>query len=255
MWTSLVLVALLAGASSETAGGMGVPIFGDGFEGGDACSWTTESGCLDDDFEDGVLTGWNLYRPQDASVVETGGVLRIEPVANTVWFQGSTSIFVWKEVTGDFKVTSHVVVRRLPPNEGSPPLVAFRLGGIMARDGASVSGEDYVFIVLGADDDAVSVEAKTTDDSQSTYDGTPVVAGGEADLRLCRIGSEFRYYYREPAGVWQAHSVIPSVMRPDLPAVLQVGPVAYANNASPDLRVAYESVDFSAISSFAECLQ
>ena len=49
--------------------------------------------------------------------------------------------------------------------------------------------------------------------------------------------------------------MIPSVVRPDLPATLQVGPVAYANNPSPDLRVSYEEVDFSAISSFAECLQ
>jgi hypothetical protein len=254
--SSLVLLGTMAEPLAAQEADLGAqPIFSDGFENGDLCAWETGLACLDDDFDDGVIQAWNFYRPEDAAILETGGELRLEPVANSLWFQGSSSVLLWKPVTGDFKVTAAVVTRRLPPNDTEPPLVAFRLGGIMARDGAAAEGEDYVFVVLGADHDAVSVEAKSTDNSQSTFDGAPVVAGGEAELRLCRLGAEFRFYYRAPGGAWQAHSVIPAVTRPDLPATLQVGPLAYANQANPDLRVSYDWITFEPLSDFMECLQ
>jgi hypothetical protein len=36
---------------------------------------------------------------------------------------------------------------------------------------------------------------------------------------------------------------------------LQVGPLAYANQANPDLRVSYDWITFEPLSDFMECLQ
>jgi hypothetical protein len=38
-----------------------------------------------------------------------------------------------------------------------------------------------------------------------------------------------------------------------LPGTVQVGPVAYANNTPADLRVTYDSVDFAAAQTMADC--
>ena len=203
---------------------------------------------LSDDFEDGNLSGWNQFNPQAASVTESSGQLRIEP-ASSLWFNATTGILVSKLVAGDFKVTSQVTTRSLS-DPAMPPSPSFRLGGLMARNPSSASGENYVFIVVGADGNDLSVETKTTVNSNSTFQGPPW-PNGEGELRICRIGSTFNLYIRTPGQTWQLKD---SFNRPDLPDTLQVGAVAYANQPNPDLRVTYESIDFSRVSQVAECV-
>lgn len=202
---------------------------------------------LDDSFDDPQLPGWTVFRPEAATATVTGGQLRLEPVANTVWLDGATSILLWKEVAGDFKVTVAVQSRDLDA-PSQPPPAGYRFGGVMARSGAG-GPENYVFVVLGTDTDP-SVESKSTTNSGSTYQGPPwPSASGE--VRICRVGSTFEMYVRD-GGAWMLTN---SFERPDLPQTLQVGPIAYNNAPDLRLRASFDGVDFEPVASQAECAQ
>lgn len=203
---------------------------------------------LDDDFDDPALPGWTTFRPEAASATVEGGVLHLDPAVNTVWLDGSTSILLWKEVEGDFMVTAAVRSHQAG-NVDVPPPSGFRFGGLMARDGGG-GPENYVFIVLGTDTDP-SVETKSTVDSGSTYQG-PSWPTARGEVRVCRIGSRFELYVRETDGAWQLSN---GFDRPDLPAALQVGPIAYNNAPTAELRVSFDFVDFEPLDDFADCLQ
>jgi hypothetical protein len=125
----------------------------------------------------------------------------------------------------------------------------------MLRAPNPVTGEDYVFEVVGADADDLSIEAKSTDDGVSTYDGTPQAPGGTAELRVCRVGSDVRYLYRLDDGPWVQHGTMGQVDRADLPATLQVGAIAYANQATADLRVSLDSIQLRPAVVTSDCFE
>jgi hypothetical protein len=208
----------------------------------------TDPTALDDDFDDPALPGWTTFRPEAAAVSVDGGVLHLDPGVNTVWLDAATSILLWKEVEGDFMVTAALRSHQAG-NIDVPPPSGFRFGGLMARDGGG-GPENYVFIVLGTDTDP-SVETKSTVDSGSTYQG-PAWPTARGEVRLCRIGARFEMYVREADGAWQISNAFD---RPDLPAALQVGPIAYNNAPDPQLRVSFDFVDFEPLDDFAACLQ
>lgn len=232
--TAVVWVAIAGGCGGDDASDEGA----DGSEGSASVDESGGGGELDDPF-DGDLSGWDVLNPERADVRVEGGELVIEPTAMSLWFQASAAVLVSKRVEGDFVVTSHVRARSLS-DPTAPPAPPFRLGGLMARD-PDGAGEDYVFIVIGADLNDVSVETKTTDDSVSTYEGPPWPSA-EGDLRICRQGSRFVLSIRETStSAWEQKAAFD---RPDLPATLQVGPLAYANADPADLRVTFDAVDF-----------
>jgi hypothetical protein len=196
---------------------------------------------LDDEFEGGALSGWEVVNAGSADVRVANGNLLIEPHANSLWFNASAGVLVAKRITGDFVVTAPVRARSLS-DPSQPPSPLFRLGGLMARDPGGAA-EDYVFIVLGADAEDVSVETKSTDDSVSMYEGPPWPSG-EGSLRICRQGSRFTLLVREATGAWTEQAAFD---RPDLPETVQVGPTAYANADPADLQVGFDAVRFAAL--------
>jgi len=249
-----IVLASLAAAAPAGAGSDPDPVFADGFESGTTGFWgdLTE---LTDDFEDGALTGWSIVNPEDAAVEETGGQLRLEPELLTVWFNTASSILVHRTVAGNFRVSARVTTRRATAPD-DPPLTMYRLGGLAARDPDDTQ-ENYVFVVVGADDADLSAEAKTTVDSSSTFEG-PAWAGGEAELRICRLGEVFHLLVRPTGGgSWQQpwSAALDSPSRPDLPPILQVGAVAYNNSSPADLSVRFDSIDFRRPVTLADCLE
>jgi len=250
---SLLLSAFLV-APAAPAGPEPDPVFADGFESGGTGFWgdLTE---LSDDFEDGALTGWSVVNPEDATVEETGGQLRLEPGPSTVWYNTSSSILIHRSVAGNFRATARVTTFGLAAPD-DPPDPTYRLGGIAARDPDDTT-ENYVFVVVGADDADLSAEAKTTVDSSSTFEG-PAWPGGEAELRICRLGDDFHLLVRPTGGgAWQQpwSAGLDSPSRPDLPPILQVGAVAYANTSPADLSVRFDSIDFRRPFTLADCLE
>jgi hypothetical protein len=110
--------------------------------------------------------------------------------------------------------------------------------------------ENYVFAVVGVDVNDYSVETKTTVNGASTYVG-PSWPVPDAELRICRSGSQFQLLKRAPgASVWQ---LAITYDRKDLPATLAVGPVVYAPAARPDLDVAFDEVRFAEVAAPAGC--
>src|SRR5260370_297937 len=77
-----------------------------------------------------------------------------------------------------------------------------------------------------------------TVDGVSKYDG-PSWGSADAELRICRVDSTFNLYKR-PVGetTW---TLALTVDRPDLPAIVQVGPNIYSDG-KPDLQVRYDNL-------------
>ncbi|MBK6687679.1 MAG: hypothetical protein IPG45_24610 [Deltaproteobacteria bacterium] len=208
---------------------------------------------LSDDFAGNNLNGaWSVFHPELLNVAVSGGSLRMSVIQHALWFQNDEGTLIYKNVTGDFKLTSAVQARRTTNSN----LAADRyvhLGGLMARDGNSAS-ENYVFIVVGYDENDLSVETKTTVNGNSTFVG-PSWPSGDAELRLCRVGNTFVVYKRAiGAGSWTEAA---RWDRPDLPATLQVGPNAYAfatgMPGAPDLTVNFDAAVFAPVSGLADC--
>jgi hypothetical protein len=180
----------------------------------------------------------------------TGGQLRLTPNQYLLWYQQNQGTLVSKLVTGDFKVTSAIRARRAS-NPSLPPDQNIHLAGLMARKSGGPP-ENYVFIVVGDDVDDLSVETKTTTNNVSDYIG-PSWGSGDAELRICRLGSTFRLYKRMiGAASW---TLAITYDRPDLPSTLEVGPNVYAASATPDLVATWDEVRFEGVCDLAGCTE
>jgi hypothetical protein len=204
---------------------------------------------LTDDFSGAALSpAWSVLHPELVGVSVQGGALRLEATADSLWFNASQGPLVHKTVSGDFMITSRVRARSAA-TPAQPPSQNIHLGGLMARDPASAS-ENFVFVVVGHDENDISVETKNTIASVSTYTG-PAWPSGDAELRLCRVGSNFRMLKRDIAGgAWTEAATFD---RPDLPATLQVGAVMYAHTQAPDLAVTFDELTFASIAALSDC--
>lgn len=227
----------------------------DALECSDYAACDTETiASLSDTFEGTELDpAWSVLRPNLVQVGVAGGALSLRASSHSLWYQASRGPLVHKLVTGDFRVTARVHARR-STDESLAPSQNIHLGGLMARDPASEpSGvENYVFIVVGQDENDPSVETKTTDDSQSTYQG-PSWLEPDAELRICRLGSTLRLYKRPVGAVtW---TLAATFNRPDLPETLQVGPFIYAASNAPDLIVRFDEVVFADASVVGDCTE
>jgi hypothetical protein len=160
-------------------------------------------------------------------------------------------VLVYKLVTGNFKITADVIAaKNSDPSQAPGDGQSVQLGGLMARNGDTIS-QNYVFIVVGEGAEGhLAVETKTTQDNLSKYEG-PAWDSGQAELRLCRVTETFNLYKRH-IGANQTWTLAESYQRPDLPATLQVGANIYTDS-KPDLRVRYENLKIETISSQEDC--
>jgi hypothetical protein len=118
---------------------------------------------------------------------------------------------VYKLVNGDFTATSRVRARRAS-TPADPPAQSIHLGGLIARH-PTAAAEDYVFIVVGNDENDLSVETKTTTNGASTYNG-PTWPSGDAELRICRRGATFRMLKRDvEARALRPYRAAPALLR------------------------------------------
>jgi hypothetical protein len=219
-----------------------------GEDSGDESGSDDDMAELGDDFDGDELAGWELFNDDAATFSVDDGELLLEAGPNTAWVHGQTAILVWKEVAGDFMATASIRAAGLAePDEPPPPI--FRFGGLLARS-AQDGPENTVHIALGTDDDP-SVETKSTRDGISTWQG-PAWPSATGEVRICRVGSSFMMYVRELDGPWVLSN---AYARPDMPEELEVGPMAFNNSPTPDLRVAFDFVHFAAIESQADCEQ
>ena len=189
---------------------------------------------------------WTVVNSWAVTLVAGGGSLTMTPTQGVLWSNTSRGVLVYKLVTGDFMVTTTAHAHKASaPTE--PPDSGVHLGGLMARSPSSDSGqENYLFAAVGVGDQRghLTVQTKNTLNGASVYE-IPRWPSADAELRLCRTGSQFSLYKRTVgAGTW---TLAATYKRADLPATLQVGPILSAPQKL-DLRVTIDGVKFAPVS-------
>jgi len=211
---------------------------------------------LNDEFEDGAtlsdwariheVEGWNADHASiwDIDATQSGRMV-IEP-HTTSWYQDYRGILAFKEVSGDFAITSQVYVTdRDLLDDNEVPFPSYSLAGLMIRRPRAITnpavdwspgdmvignppnGENYVFLSIGQADNVggseFQFEVKNTRNSNSQLQISPA-PGNLITIQLIRIGDSVLTLYQEPGEDWVVHR---RYDRADLPETLQVGMVAY----------------------------
>ncbi|MCP4782551.1 MAG: hypothetical protein GY903_03555 [Fuerstiella sp.] len=206
---------------------------------------------LNDEFDDGsTIENWQLVTEAegwDAQPFETfdidqttPGSLTIEPHTST-WFQDYQGDLAFKEISGDFLVTTLVTINDRDEIGDSdadniPNGSSFSLGGLMLRTPRAITdaatewtsgGSNFVFLSMGHGyDGQMALESKNTINSDSDLELISVDSN-TIELRVQREGSSVTTMYREVgAEDWQ---VAANFDRPDMPDTLQVGLVGYSD--------------------------
>jgi Protein of unknown function (DUF1349) len=179
-----------------------------------------------------AVEGWPSQIQKLVVNATSPGALYLVPYTST-WFEDYHGVFLYKEVTGDFMVTTRI---KAIGKHSAVPISAFSLTGVMARaprDGLTVATwtpgrENWVFITTGvghAVEGTPQIETKTTVNSVSDLRLIPSVTDW-LDLRIVRVGQTFVMLYRLPGESWTLSRCFD---RPDLPQRLQVGLNAYTD--------------------------
>lgn len=199
---------------------------------------SSELSKLSDDFDNAAslsnwkrieqTEGWNNNQLERGDI--TGGELVLMPYASS-WYQDYRGVLLYKEVTGDFVVTTKV--NSTSRDGRSAPRVSYSLGGIMVRtprsDNANTwrpAQENYIFLSIGSADRPgnFQFEVKTTLNSVSTLEKT-LAASGEALLQFVKVGQNV-VLLKKQNGQWSVHK---RYSRPDMPSTLQVGFTVYTD--------------------------
>lgn len=195
---------------------------------------------LDDEFDDPTtLARWSRLDRSEGwpdqikrlNIATTSpGQLHFEPYTS-FWFANFHAPYLYKEVTGDFVVTTRVEVSGA---KDPVPKQGYSLAGLLVRaphpETAAAwkpGSENWLFITAGTGDGEhiPQYETKNTVDGASRLELTPRPTG-PTELRVTRVGPHFTLLRRAPGEDWV---VLRRLERPDLPATLQVGPVAYTD--------------------------
>ncbi|MBS1701234.1 MAG: hypothetical protein JST12_06205 [Armatimonadetes bacterium] len=211
------------------------------------------------------VEGWNNNQLQTFDIGGTqNGWMTMMPYTST-WYRDYRGILVFKPVDGDFVVTTKLHVTGRSGN--GAPRSQFSLAGIMVRAPRNISpstwrpgGENYVFLSLGAADQAgrYQFEVKTTVNSDSQLVTEPTTSG-DAVIRVAKIGSTM-IMLKKVDGNWSVHR---RYSRGDFPSTLQVGLTVYTDwpgasrlspqqqnstvirNGSPDLLALFDYVRYA----------
>ena len=228
---------------------------------------------LSDEFEDSssitnwqrlnAVEGWNADKLEILDVnTTTPGNMHLMPHSSS-WYMDLVGPMVYKEISGDFIVTTEMDIRRRH-NQPGRPNAYFSLGGIMMRAPRNVhaaapqpsappyqrlswplashssdwtpDSEDYLFLSaghsIGYGPNQWNVQVKSTNDGQSslyhTAQGIPEGVS-RVTLKVVRSGSTFLVLRRHGDGDWIIEN---RYSRPDLPDTLQVGITTYTDWSS-----------------------
>ncbi|TQV78262.1 hypothetical protein FKG94_14440 [Exilibacterium tricleocarpae] len=185
-------------------------------------------------------------------VDEASQTLSYVQLADNAWWAGGTSAFLSTTVNGDFVASLDLSVYA----EGNPAAVPtgnWRLFGLLVRDSANAG--DWFYTSLGAGADALlGAHAVSTDEFQSTLN---TIGGGATagELRLCRIGQEFRSYISTDAGANWTQLFFPgSGINASFSGTVEVGIASNAYGPGPNVQGDISLFQIAQPQSFGECL-
>lgn len=178
-----------------------------------------------------VAEGWpSQWKVLDINTTSSGH-LYIEPLTSG-WFAGYRAPFLFKEVSGNFVVTTRMKVEG---RNGGVPQRMYSLMGLMARqphpgitpETWKESGENWIFLTTGTTEPAglSHWEVKTTVQGNSVLRISEAPTGW-VEIALIRVGAAFVFLQRPEGGTWTVHQ---RYLRPDLGETVQVGINAYTD--------------------------
>lgn len=187
---------------------------------------------LSDEFDDpGTIGRWKNFsaaeawpdRIEKADVNTTSaGHLLVAPRSGA-WWAGYHGVYLFKEVRGDFVMTTRV---KVTGRGGGEPSQIWTISGLLARAPGDAGTsreqrkENWVYLMTGrGPKEARVVDAKSTVDSVNAWDITPAGAGW-LELRIARLGPLFVLLCRPEGGEWHVRK---RILRTDLPEALQAG--------------------------------
>lgn len=198
---------------------------------------------LNDEFNNSeTLSNWSRYyetegwpnRMMNIDINTTEpGALFMEPTSSG-WYNDLDSPFLFKEVSGDFIVTTRV---KSTGKSFITPQRTYSLTGIFIREPRTITPEtwtagqeNWMFISTGAGDElgVAKFEVKNTVDSQSILHLSAADTGW-IELRLERLSDIYTIEYRLTDGDWSLLRIYEPPERPVMPEVLQVGLVTYTD--------------------------
>ena len=190
-----------------------------------------------------ALQGWQEFQVQgwvpkwESPKVENGRLV-LRPKSSG-WFEDNTAGHLYREVTGDFIVTTRIKVEG---TQQPVPQRSFSLAGLFIRAPRTFTTttwtpkqENWLFFSVGTAFPAgrSQFEIKSTYNSLSTLKISDAKAGWTR-LRIARSGELFTLLVQEEGS--RQWKVLEQFIRPDLPATLNVGLTAYADwdSMAPD---------------------
>jgi hypothetical protein len=231
---------------------------------------------LSDSFDDNERLGqWKRLaeeegfpsRIRDIGLHADTGCLHLEPDTG-LWVRDFRAPFVFKDVQGDFVVTTRLLLRG---KRFGIPMTRWCMAGLLARgprdvtvDTWTAGGENWLSLMTGTESTIrkQAVEVRSTTDSETERWSQRLGRGWTwMELRMARVGSEFVFLAHREEEPWM---VVGRVDRPDLPSSLQVGlaacdgwmtvmplhddPVAFNTqpiDGHPDVEVLFDYAHFS----------
>jgi len=197
-----------------------------------------------------VLFRSQLINPQAVHVSVDTGALVMDLVGSARWRDADKGVLFYRDVTGDFRATSTVRT-----SKASDPSVApggdgsVQLAGLMAR--TEGFAENSMSVATGSIGNSTGLETTTTESSHSISFSRGVSAGGDAELRLCRIGTTFLLWWRhvDSNEDWTHMSTFD---RRDMPATVQVG-ANIDTDGGPDIVARFENLEIEPIPTGRGC--
>lgn len=150
------------------------------------------------------------------------GVLAIVP-GSGAWWAGYHGVYLFKEVAGDFVVTTRV---KVTGRDGGEPKNIWTISGLLVRTPADGTApreqrkENWIYLMTGrGPEEARVIDAKSTVNGINAWDVTPAQAGWY-ELRFARLGPLFVALCRPDGGQWMVRR---RMWRADFPEAVQVG--------------------------------
>lgn len=199
---------------------------------------------LSDEFDNpATLSNWNrVYQVEGWGVDQleqwdinqsNAGRMTMMPHTSS-WFEEWRGVQAYKQVTGDFVVTTDV--EPTGRSGTGAPNTQYSLAGIMVRTPRpemqngradwTPNGQNYIFLSMGAASQPGSYqfEVKNTLNSNSQLEVSN--GGSRARIQIARIGSAFIVLRQIDNGAWEVHR---RYTRADMPQTLNVGLTTYTD--------------------------
>lgn len=210
----IVIAAGCGRGGSSSSGGSG------GSSGGGGGGSSDPLSALDDTFTGASLDAkWTqvINTGTDGTFSLSGGQLFIDPVGDptNTWFNADSGIHLYQTVdaTNDFKITLTNVATYLRTAHPTTTHLAgsYQIGGVLIQSANDAGDWLHIGVGTGAVGGQQVIEDKNTIDASSALTTQPTGAGGFgwtteniADLRICKVGNDYRLYYREggTSGAW-----------------------------------------------------